>query len=107
MIDFETTIFQCSNFFGSPTRVTRLKVAPNMTDPTCLHSFSAVFKTIRVILSKKVNGSEIYNLIPFNFDIFRGNRVRNGLDRWPETLKFRLPNVALFDIYYGQCGTAM
>ena len=28
-----TTIFQCSENYGSPTRVTRLKVAPNMADP--------------------------------------------------------------------------
>ena len=27
------TIFQCSKNYGSPTRVTSLKVAPNMADP--------------------------------------------------------------------------
>ena len=31
-----TTIFQCSKNCGSPTRVTRLKVAPNMADPISL-----------------------------------------------------------------------
>ena len=31
-----TTIFQCRNNYGSPTRVTRLKVAPNMADPISL-----------------------------------------------------------------------
>ena len=30
---FQTTLFQCSKNFGSPTSVTRLKVAPNMADP--------------------------------------------------------------------------
>ena len=30
---FPDTIFQCSKNYGSPTRVTRLKIAPNMADP--------------------------------------------------------------------------
>ena len=29
----KTTIFQCSMNYCSPTRVTRLTVAPNMADP--------------------------------------------------------------------------
>ena len=32
-INLKTTIFQCSKNYGSPTRVTRLKVAPNMSNP--------------------------------------------------------------------------
>ena len=31
-INFETTIFQCSKNYDSPTRVTRLKAALNMAD---------------------------------------------------------------------------
>ena len=36
-IDLKTIIFQCSKNYGSPTRVTRLKVAPNMADPISLN----------------------------------------------------------------------
>ena len=32
-----TIIFQRSKNYGSPTRVTRLKVAPNMADPISLN----------------------------------------------------------------------
>ena len=32
-IAFQTTIFQYSKIYGSPTRVTRFKVLPNMADP--------------------------------------------------------------------------
>ena len=32
-IYFQNTIFQCSKQYGSPTRVTRLKVEPNMAGP--------------------------------------------------------------------------
>ena len=35
--DLKTIIFQCSKNYGSPTRVTRLKVAPNMADPISLN----------------------------------------------------------------------
>ena len=31
-----TIIFYCSKPYGSPTRVTRLNVAPNMADPISL-----------------------------------------------------------------------
>ena len=42
-IYFQTTIFQCSKNFGSPTSVTRLKIAPNMADPTSMkHSVSSL-----------------------------------------------------------------
>ena len=34
--NLKTTIFQCSKNYGSPTRVTRLRVAPNMADPISL-----------------------------------------------------------------------
>ena len=33
IINLKTIIFQCSKNYGTPTRVTRLKVAPNMADP--------------------------------------------------------------------------
>ena len=33
-INSQTTIMRCSKQYGSPTRVTRFKVAPNMSDPT-------------------------------------------------------------------------
>ena len=36
-IDLKTIIFQCSKNYGSPTPVTRSKVAPNMTDPINLN----------------------------------------------------------------------
>ena len=36
-INLETIIFQCSKTNGSPTSVTRLKVAPNMADPIRLN----------------------------------------------------------------------
>ena len=36
-IDSKTIIFQCSKNYGTPTRVTRLKVAPNMADPISLN----------------------------------------------------------------------
>ena len=32
-IDLKTKIFRCSKNYRSPTRATRLKVAPNMADP--------------------------------------------------------------------------
>ena len=32
-LNFGSTIFQRSKNYGSPTHVTRLKVAPNMADP--------------------------------------------------------------------------
>ena len=32
-INLETIIFQCSKNYGSPTRVTRIKVEPNTADP--------------------------------------------------------------------------
>ena len=35
-ISLKTTIFQCSKNYVSPTRVTRLKVAPNTADPISL-----------------------------------------------------------------------
>ena len=44
-IDFQPTIFQCSKNYGSPTRVTRSKVAPNMTDPTIMKSLLSSLKT--------------------------------------------------------------
>ena len=31
--DFQTSIFQFSKKYSIPTRVTKLKVAPNMADP--------------------------------------------------------------------------
>ena len=37
LLNLETIIFQCSINYGSPTRVTRLKVAPNMADPISLN----------------------------------------------------------------------
>ena len=37
VINLKTTIFQCSKSYGSPTRVTRLKVASNMADPISLN----------------------------------------------------------------------
>ena len=33
----KTIIFQCSKNYDSPTRVTRLKVAPNKADPISLN----------------------------------------------------------------------
>ena len=36
-INLETIIFQCSKIYGSATRVTRLKVEPNMADPISLN----------------------------------------------------------------------
>ena len=36
-INMTTTIFQSSKNYGSPTRVTRLKVALNMADPISLN----------------------------------------------------------------------
>ena len=36
-INLKTVIFQCSKKYGSPTRVTRLKVELNMTDPISLN----------------------------------------------------------------------
>ena len=35
-LNLKTIIFQCSKNYDSPTRVTRLKVAPNMVDPISL-----------------------------------------------------------------------
>ena len=35
-LNFQATIFQCPKNYGSPTRVTRLKVAPYMADPTSI-----------------------------------------------------------------------
>ena len=36
-INSKTIIFHCSKNYSSPTRVTRLKVAPNMADPISLN----------------------------------------------------------------------
>ena len=36
-INLKTIIFQLSKNYGSPTRVTRLKVAPNMADANSLN----------------------------------------------------------------------
>ena len=36
-INLKTIIYQCSKTYGSPTRITRLKVAPNMADPISLN----------------------------------------------------------------------
>ena len=36
-INSKTIIFQCSKSYGSSTRVTRLKVAPNIADPISLN----------------------------------------------------------------------
>ena len=36
-INLMAVMFQCSQNYGSPTRVTRLKVAPNMADPSSLN----------------------------------------------------------------------
>ena len=36
-INLKIIIFQCSKNYGSPTRVTRLKVTPNMADPISLN----------------------------------------------------------------------
>ena len=42
-INLQTTIFQSSKYYSCPTRVTRLKVAPNMTDSTSIkHSVSSL-----------------------------------------------------------------
>ena len=35
-INFQTTIFHCSKYYGSVTRVTMLKVAPNMVYATSM-----------------------------------------------------------------------
>ena len=37
IINSKTIVFQCSQSYGTPTRVTRLKVAPNMADPISLN----------------------------------------------------------------------
>ena len=36
-INSKTAIFQCSKNYGTQTRVTRLKVAPNMANPISLN----------------------------------------------------------------------
>ena len=36
-INLKSIIFQCSKNYDSPTRVTRLKVAPSMADPVSLN----------------------------------------------------------------------
>ena len=36
-INSKTIIFQCSKNYGTPTRVTKLKVASNMADPISLN----------------------------------------------------------------------
>ena len=41
-IDAKTTIFHCSKHYGSPTCVTRLKVAPNMADPISIKKLISV-----------------------------------------------------------------
>ena len=35
-MNFQTTIFRCTQNYVSPTRVTRSKFAPNMADPTSI-----------------------------------------------------------------------
>ena len=35
-INFQTIIFQRSKNYGSPTLVTRMKIAPNIADPTSM-----------------------------------------------------------------------
>ena len=37
LLILETIIFQCPPNYGNPTRVTRLKVEPNMADPISLN----------------------------------------------------------------------
>ena len=40
---FQTTIFRCFKNYGNPSHITRLKVAPNMADPTSMkHSVSSL-----------------------------------------------------------------
>ena len=45
-INLKTTIYQCSKNYISPTRATRLKVAPNMADPISIKdSVSSLIKS--------------------------------------------------------------
>ena len=43
--NFQTTIFKCSQNYNSPTRVTRLKVATNMTAPISTRDSDSRLKT--------------------------------------------------------------
>ena len=43
-MNLKTTIFRCSKNCGSPTRVTRLKVAPNMADRISLKDSGSCLK---------------------------------------------------------------
>ena len=45
-INFKTTIFHHSKYYGSPTRVTKLKVASNMADPI---SFKISDSTLKIM----------------------------------------------------------
>ena len=47
-INFQTTIFQCSKNYSSLTRVTRLKVAPNMADPISIKDWDSTFNTYTI-----------------------------------------------------------
>ena len=44
-INLKTIIFQCSKNYGSPTHITRLKVAPNMADPNSLNEETVALKS--------------------------------------------------------------
>ena len=50
-INLKTIIFQCSKNYGSPTRVTRLKVPPNIADSISLNENLPSLKTPRGAVS--------------------------------------------------------
>ena len=87
---------QSSNTDAQATKCTLGKIIPRRFLKPAVCKYPAI-----------VNKSQIYTLLPKPYSlmwhIVRGNRVRNGRDRTPETRRMRSPKVALFENSYGQC----
>ena len=58
---FQTTIFQCSKNYGSLARVTRVKFAPYITDPT---SMNYSLSSLNTKVTKRGVGVEEYSIGP-------------------------------------------
>ena len=58
-INLETIIFQCSRNYGTPTLVTRLKVAPNMADQGGVSLRSATSRTKGLLFAGSTDCSQI------------------------------------------------
>ena len=80
-MNLQTTIFRCSKNYGIPTRVTRLKVAPNMPDPTSIkHSVSSLIGRFTKTLQHTTHSHKVVCLfVSFFFEFSNLGVIQGGI----------------------------